>query len=309
MTQTDPSATVSAMDWDNLRVFLAAVHAGNYSAAAKRLRIDRTTVGRKLDRLERQLGVRLFEQGAEGYHPTAAGRRALEIADAMERLTEGLAGELRDEASQPMDRLRIAVAAELETELMPDIAAFAAAADRPVQVSIQSTADPAESVVQRKSDIGLCLTDHRPDHLRGRRIGTLRQAPYASRAYLARHGDGRPAAAYDWVRCSGWSRLPAMRRWDAALGDDVGVAALVDSWPALRRAVELDVGVAYLWTFIADRLPHLAAVAPVEDSLGADLWILVRDDVPMDRPTRAFMEDMTTRLDRLICPESAPTPP
>jgi len=284
------------MDWDNLRVFLAAVHSGTYTAAAKRLRIDRTTVGRKLDRLERQLGARLFEQGEEGYHPTPAGRRVLEIADAMEQLADGLAAELDSQALRPADRLRVAVAAELETELMPEIAAFAAAAERFVQITIQSTGDPADSVVQRKSDVGLCLADHCPDHLRGRRIGTLRQAPYATAAYLERHGDGRPAATRDWIRCSGWSRLPMMRRWDATLADDVRVAAVVDSWPALKRAVELDGGCAFLWTFIADRLAGLARLAPPDPGLGADLWVLVRDDVPMDQPTRAFMDDITGRL-------------
>lgn len=284
------------MDWDNLRIFLAAVHAGNYTAAAKRLHIDRTTVGRKLDRLERQLGARLFEQGDDGYHPTAAGRRALEIADAMEQLADELAAELNPRAFPPVDRLRVAIAAELETELMPEIVAFAAAAERFVQISVQTTGDPADSVVRRKSDIGLCLADHRPDHLRGRRIGTLRQAPYASAAYLARQGGDRPLAAFDWIRCSGWSRLPAMRRWDATLGDGPRVATIVDSWPALRRAVELDAGAAYLWTFVADPIAGLARLAPPDAALGADLWILVRDDVPMDPPTRAFMNQVSAAL-------------
>lgn len=284
------------MDWDNLRIFLAAVHAGNYTAAAKRLHIDRTTVGRKLDRLERELGARLFEQGDDGYHPTAAGRRALEIADAMEQLADELAAELNPRAFPPVDRLRVAVAAELEAELMVEIAAFAASAERFVQISLQTVGDPADSVVRRKSDIGLCLADHRPDHLRGRRIGTLRQAPYASAAYRARHGHGRPLAALDWIRCAGWSRLPAMRRWDATLGENLRVAAIVDSWPTLRRAVELDAGAAYLWTFAADSLPGLACLAPPDPDLGIDLWVLVRDDVPMDAPTRAFMNHVSAAL-------------
>ncbi|SNS11465.1 transcriptional regulator, LysR family [Sphingomonas laterariae] len=282
------------IDWDNLRVFLAAVHSGNYTAAAKRLRIDRTTVGRKLDRLEQQLGVRLFAQSEEGYHPTVAGRRALEVADQMEQLVDGLAAELGSPAGTQAGRLRIAVAAELGAELMADLAAFAASQSPPVQITIRSTADPAEHVVQRKSDIGLCLVDHRPDHLRGRRIARLDQAAYATRASVERHGADPRAQA--WIRCSGWSQLPTMRRWDATLRDDVRVAAYVDSWPALLSTVELDVGAAFLWTFVADRRADLVQLAPPDASLGVDLWALVRDDVPMDRPTRAFMDDMTVRL-------------
>lgn len=291
------------MDWDNLRAFLAAVHAGSYTAAAKRLGIDRTTVGRKLDRLERQLGVRLFEQGEDGYHPTPAGRRALEIADAMERLADSLTAELNGHALRPADRLRVAVAAELEAELMPEMMAFTAAASRFVEIVVQTADDPVDSVVQRRSDIGLCLADHRPDHLRGRRIGTLRQAPYASHGYLdrwSRAGEGRHDSPqdcqYDWVRCEGWSRLPAMRRWHAKSGEDLRFAAIVDNWPALKRAVELDAGVAFLWTFVADRQADLVRIAPPDEALGIDLWLLVRDDVPMEPPTRAFMDDVSGRL-------------
>ena len=40
------------MEWDDLRIFLAAVRAGSYSAAAPRLGINRTTVGRRVTVLE-----------------------------------------------------------------------------------------------------------------------------------------------------------------------------------------------------------------------------------------------------------------
>ncbi|ARS28406.1 LysR family transcriptional regulator [Sphingomonas sp. KC8] len=287
--------TGTMVDWDNLRMFLAAVRAGNYTAAAKRLRIDRTTVGRRLDRLEHQLGVPLFAQSEEGYYPTAAGRRALEVADQMEQLMDGLAAELGNGAVAKRGHLRLAVAAELGAELMADLAAFATI--RPdVQMTILSSADPAESVVQRKSDIGLCLADQRPDHLRGRRIGTLRQAGYAAKGYLARGAGGGAVQEQEWIRCSGWSHLPVMRRWDAMFPDDVRVAAYVDSWSALRSAVEQEIGAAFLWTFVADRCADLVRIAPLDETVGVDLWVLARDDVPMDRPLRAFMDDITVRL-------------
>ena len=283
------------IDWDNLRVFLGAVRAGNYTAAAKRLHIDRTTVGRKLDRLEHQLGVPLFEQGEDGYHPTGAGGRALEVADAIEQLVEGLVDELAVRPHAQSGQLRVIVASELGSELMPELAAFAAA-NPDIRLSLQSSAEPAEHVIQRKSDIGLCLVDRRPDHLRGRRIGTLRQAPYASVRYLDRKGRGLPLRDYDWVRCSGWSQLPGMRRWDEALGGDLPVSALVDSWSGLRSAVDQDIGAAFLWTFVAGRCADLEPLAPRDADLGVDLWLLVRDDVPMDRPTRAFLNDIADRL-------------
>ncbi|NLH82737.1 MAG: LysR family transcriptional regulator, partial [Phyllobacteriaceae bacterium] len=47
-------------DWDDLRVFLALVRAGSLSAAARALGVEHTTVARRIEGLERDLGVTLF---------------------------------------------------------------------------------------------------------------------------------------------------------------------------------------------------------------------------------------------------------
>ena len=49
------------MNWDDLRIVSAVRDSGTYAGASVRLRIDETTVGRRLARIERALGVRLFE--------------------------------------------------------------------------------------------------------------------------------------------------------------------------------------------------------------------------------------------------------
>src|SRR5215470_14276492 len=78
------------LDWDDLKFFITAVRAGNYSNAAKRLKVNRTTVGRRVNLLEARLGIALFEQTPTGYRPTQAGRMVLEAAERMEREIERL---------------------------------------------------------------------------------------------------------------------------------------------------------------------------------------------------------------------------
>ncbi len=59
-----------AMEWDDLKVFLAAVRTGSYTAAGRLLGINRTTVGRRIDALENALGVSLFQYTPNGPVPT-----------------------------------------------------------------------------------------------------------------------------------------------------------------------------------------------------------------------------------------------
>jgi DNA-binding transcriptional LysR family regulator len=60
------------MNWDDLRIVAAVRDAGTYAGASARLRIDETTVGRRLARIERTLGIRLFEAVDGARRPTQA---------------------------------------------------------------------------------------------------------------------------------------------------------------------------------------------------------------------------------------------
>jgi DNA-binding transcriptional LysR family regulator len=59
------------MNWDDLRIVAAVRDAGTYAGASAHLRIDETTVGRRLARIERTLGIRLFEAVDGLRRPTA----------------------------------------------------------------------------------------------------------------------------------------------------------------------------------------------------------------------------------------------
>jgi len=283
------------IDWDNLRIFLQTVRAGNYTHAARRLRIDRTTVGRRLERLERELGAPLFEQGEDGYHPTEAGRRALQAADDMTRIIDSLIEDLEAIGAPERRELRLAVSSELGAEFMPQIARFLSGANH-VKVSVHSTPDPADSVTRRKCDIGLCLSDAPPAYVRGRRIARLRQAGYAAADYVARRGRGLKPQDYEWIRFSGWSQAPNMRRWDGFFSDNVQAVAHVDTWQALRAAVEAGIGAGFMWTFAADADPRFVRIAPPDEALGVDLWTAVRDDVPADPAITQLLRFLQTEL-------------
>src|SRR3954454_16773112 len=63
-------------DWNDARFVLAVARAGGLVAAAKALRVDHSTVFRRLSGLESRLGP-LFERQPGGvYRPTPAGARA-----------------------------------------------------------------------------------------------------------------------------------------------------------------------------------------------------------------------------------------
>ncbi|MFQ3183690.1 MAG: DNA-binding transcriptional LysR family regulator [Alteromonas macleodii] len=61
--------------WDDMRVFLAVARTESLSRAAPILRMDAATVGRRILRLEIELGVLLFVKSPQGYAITDLGSR------------------------------------------------------------------------------------------------------------------------------------------------------------------------------------------------------------------------------------------
>ncbi|MGZ9046234.1 MAG: LysR family transcriptional regulator, partial [Telluria sp.] len=74
----------SLPEWTDLRFFLELARAGTLSGASRRLEVEHTTVARRIDRLEVQLGTTLFDRSREGYELTEMGQALLPHAEAME---------------------------------------------------------------------------------------------------------------------------------------------------------------------------------------------------------------------------------
>jgi len=74
-----------ALNWDDMRVFLAVARGGSLSTAAWALKVTQPTAGPRVRALEAALSARLFDRLPQGLVLTAAGGKLLPLAEAMER--------------------------------------------------------------------------------------------------------------------------------------------------------------------------------------------------------------------------------
>lgn len=73
------------MDWDHLRFFSVLAQTGTLTGAARVLAVEHTTVARRIQALEQQLGQPLFVREVGGHKLNEAGRLLLPVAKAMEK--------------------------------------------------------------------------------------------------------------------------------------------------------------------------------------------------------------------------------
>ncbi len=105
------------MNWDDFRIIAAVKEEGTFAAASARLRIDETTVSRRLARVERSLGLRLFEAVDGLRKPTAQCDAVLAHIQAMARHAAEI-GKVGAALSGPVGRFRIACTSAMAEEVL-----------------------------------------------------------------------------------------------------------------------------------------------------------------------------------------------
>lgn len=112
-----PSFAVKQMNWDDLRVAIAVQQSGSFLAAAGRLKIDETTVSRRVARLEETLGFKLFEAADGVRRPTQLGAEALRHAVQMLREADRISG-LGADSEQQVTTFRLAATDSVAVEIL-----------------------------------------------------------------------------------------------------------------------------------------------------------------------------------------------
>src|SRR5260370_14058932 len=80
-----PRSSRGAMDWDDVRVFLAVAREGSMRAAGRALGLSQPTIARRLAAFEAASGgPTLFDRLPEGLHLNAAGEQLVPAAESVE---------------------------------------------------------------------------------------------------------------------------------------------------------------------------------------------------------------------------------
>ena len=112
-------------EWGDLLFFLEFVRTGTASAAGKKLKVDHTTVRRRVAALEDGLRARLFVNKSNTQHLTPEGERLLEYAESMESLISRAVEEVANSDLAVSGTIRISVPEGFGVQfLAPRLAAF-----------------------------------------------------------------------------------------------------------------------------------------------------------------------------------------
>ncbi len=265
------------LNWDDIRVFVATARAQSFRQAAANLRMSHPTVRRRLESLEETTGLKLFQRGVDGLHPTLEGQELLEAATAVEGAMQSLARRAQAADTRMHGPVTLTAPPPMARLLLPDLAAFSQ--EHPGIRLIIKASSAVFDLARMEADVAIrAMYDGRqPDpSLIGRKAITGSWAVYGQPGathWLSPHDD--PA----WVKGTPFPNAP--------------VRAVIQDVALLAQACRDGMGMARLPCFLMDKVPNLTQPEKVYD-----VWVLVHPDLRRNPRLKIIRDALVAALQR-----------
>jgi len=287
------------MNWDDTRYFLAVCRSGSVSAAGKALRVNHTTVARRIAAFEAALGTRLFDRTREGYVMTQAAENMYDNALKMEEYAQTIDRTMYAQDAALRGALKLTVPYDFANRILaPVLPAFHTCYPL-IDLELLTTTGLVD-LSAREADLAIRLTAKPPDYLVGRKLLPLRHGVYGARKTLRSMGSEVNVILFrserdnpEWVR----DHFP-----------DARVVLRTDNLSTMHAAVAAGLGLARMPCYEVDADRKLMRLdLPLTPSTWG-IWVLSHVDLRSTarvRVTREFMADAILENKALILGEAS----
>ncbi|HEY4371605.1 MAG TPA: LysR family transcriptional regulator [Burkholderiales bacterium] len=297
-------------DWDLIRCFLAVARAGKLTVGARHLRIDHSTLSRRIAALERSLGARLFDHSVTGYSLTPQGKQLLLRAESIESSVFSLDGDFV-QGSRVSGAVRLGSPDGFGTTILAPAIGRLAVAHPDLEIDLVAT-PRVFSLSNREADIAVALACPQRGRLHRRKLTDFEFGVYAAKSEPAlwtgiqSRDDfaGRPFISYieDLIYTP---ELDFLGEVSACIEPRIRSSSLVAQWQATAAGA----GLCVLPCFMAEADERLVRVLPDEVVVRRSLWMIVHSDMrdlARIQVTCEFLAEEIQRLRSRFLPGAAP---
>jgi len=272
-----------AMDWDDVRVFLAVAREGSMRAAGRALGLSQPTVARRLAAFEATFGgPTLFDRLPEGLRLNAAGEQLVPAAEGVEYAVLTL--ERRRAAVSPVLNGTVRVSTgECAAGFLARCLSASTTTALPSGITLELVDELRQTanLVRRQADMAL---RHEPPE--GGDFYISKAGTFACAVYRRRGAD-----AGAWVTYTDEQAHYAPARWVQRQLEETGkqVALRASSMLMHLEAIRAGTGRGVLPCYVGDGQPLLERLTPPIPEIAAEYWIIVHRDLRRAACVRAVI--------------------
>lgn len=286
-------------DWNDLKAFLAVARGGSTLAASRTLGVNQTTVARRIESLEHNLGLKLFERGQTGSRLTEIGQSMIPEAETVERAAirfanqaasqmRGVSGALRFTTSDLIANNMVIPALVEFRKMHPDVQVDLVVTDRQLDL------EAGEADLAIRTMRALPVSD-----LVARKIGDHEMALYCSCDYASRRGvPDSPEHLRDHDLIDVTTELGEMpaATWMMQHSGGKPPVTRSNSLASLVHAVKAGLGIGALPCTLADSDRELVRCSGAIEEARSSSWIVTRRELKDTPRVRAFIDFMAPYL-------------
>lgn len=285
-------------NWDDLKFFLSLSRKGSLKAAAKDLKTDQATVGRRIYALEWKLKTKLFEKRSDGYFLTLAGERIKATAEGIESSFESIDRKITGQDEKMEGVVRIAMPGALANHLViPNIKKLT---DQFPKIEIQFlTGSEVVNLAKREADMAFRLVRPSQGNLIVRKVGDFGIGLYGTKSTLKRYGKITKledlkeipfVGIYDQAKSK--TELSLLKKIKKHIGPQVLTSS---AWSSVFSALSQDIGIGILPNFVAQKNPEIEALSIV-NSEKTPLWFVIHPEVQKNKKIIIFSDFLISIL-------------
>ena len=284
----------AAAKWDDLKVFLEVARHGSVHAAARHLRLDHSTVCRRIGRLEALLATKLLDRNRKGVFVRPEAQGLLQHIEQMDQHASSFDEMIVEGASKVV---RIATMEGLASGYIARRVAALARFDPGIKIELVSNPQVVD-LNRKEADVFLSFFNPATRGLRSTLVGNFSLFLYCSKDYLKRYG--RPRRRADLVKHAFVGYVDDLLAIDAVRWLDEVIMTPRFSFQsnsvfAQRNAALQGMGIVLLPTFVASGVPGLERILDDEISIRRDVWVSARTEhghLARIKAVMAFLKDI-----------------
>ena len=264
------------MDWNDLKLIMAIARTGSLTGAARELSINHSTVFRRINTIEKSMGVRFFERIAQGYVMTEAGEAALQVAEHIESDVMGLTRKIAGSDLRLQGLIKVTAPQGLSLLLLGPLLAQFGKQHPEIEIQLIATSTTLE-LAKREVDLAIRVTKTPPDTSIGRFVCQFNSCIYASRRYWKTH-QTQKLDECPWLITDDqmeWLPKSIIKKKRNTFRPVFSSNSVL----AVREGVKQGLGLATLPCFIGDKEKSLVRVGNPLKELESQLWVLTHSDL------------------------------
>lgn len=294
--------------------FVETVEAGNFAAAAERMRLTRSAVGKSIARLEQRLGVRLFQRTTRTQSLTEDGQAYYErCVRALAELDAG-ASALDHGRREPVGLLKVTMPVVFGRLCVAPILTAWARAHTRLKLELTFN-DRFVDVIEEGFDLAVRIGQLEDSAtLVARRVATQRMVVCASPDYVARHGGPIDIGSLSQHPAIAYGRAGRIKPWIMRDRDGRTIQAqltpawVLDDIQAIADAAAAGDGLAWLPCWLMRQYQargQLQEVMPCEQMLTTDIHVLWPSSRYLPSRVRGAIDQLVAEMPALVAGREA----